>query len=765
MPSKEDFIGIFKAESEEHLTKLNNGIVELEKNPGNLELIKELNRAAHTLKGSARIFGYYELQEIAHKIEDIFDKIQQKKIVFSSSSANRIFKALDAIKIILGKIVNHETINLDISEICSELAKCVAVNTDSPPLPPHAADLKPQEDTKISNKTESHDGNITVPASRITVHEPKTAAQESKPVTEEYIRVPISKVNKLLNLVGEVVINKMKSSQEVSRIKKFTKHTREIQKRLAELNEKIKKHIPANDLEINRISGQCNAEAQKLRDESLSLYDNVSTESFYLDPVITELQDRMKEIRMLPCSTIFEGFPRMIRDIAAQEGKEINFLISGEETELDKKVLEGIKTALMHILRNCVDHGIEKPAKRESIGKPRGGTISLSAYHEAGNVVIVIEDDGKGINVEEIKQTALRKHLIAPEELKSMTEREILNIVFMNGYSTSPIITDVSGRGIGLDVVRHNIENLKGQVILETEEGKWSKFTLILPLTIAIIKVLLVKANNMTFAIPIPSIAECLRIDSKDISTIEGRMAIQVREHTVPIVRLENTLNLPATQDDSSTDRANVKEIPIVIASSLEKQVGFIVDDIVSEEEIYIKTLGAHLGKVKNTAGAAIMGQGDVVIVLDVVDLITSSRLSHPAVTGRAPIIPAKREQKRLLVVEDALSTRELEKNILETQGYSVDTAVDGLDGLGKITQNRYDLIVTDVQMPRMDGFEFCRTLKGNPSYKDIPVIIVTALEKEEEKRYGVEVGASAYIIKSTFEQTNLIDAIERLIG
>ncbi len=749
MPDKkEDFIAIFKAESEDHLTKLDRGIVELEKNPDNLDLVNELNREAHTLKGAARVFGYYEIQEIAHKIEDIFDKVAKKKLAFNSLVANRVLKGIDVNRAILRQITQKDKIDIDISQICRELEECIYIQEDG------------------ENRKEKSEISYRLQRRRQSSEDVDPQARHTN--IEEYIRVPLSRVNKLLNLVGELIINKMSSSTKINQAKRISGLTKGVQRRISELGERIKKEPSCRNSDIVKLLGQCDVEIERLREASFVLYDNVSFESFRVDPVIDELQAKIKEIRMLPLSTILEGFPRMIRDIALQQGKEINLEISGEDTELDKKVLEIIKVPLIHILRNCVDHGIETPKERERLGKAAYGTVNISASYETGNVIISIEDDGRGMDIEDIKQTALRKHLLSEEELRDMTEREILNVVFMNGYSTSPIITDISGRGIGLDIVRREIENLKGQVILDTQKNRGTRFTLILPLTIAIIQVLLVKSRGMLFAFPITSISEGLRLQMSKICTIEGRMAIQVGEHTVPMVRLSEVLKLPEAEADSDVDNngRDLKEkVSVVIAFSLEKRVGFIVDEIIGEEEVFIKNLGEHLGKVNNVSGVSILGRGEIVIILDVADLIANSALSHPAVITRGLPHREKKGKKRILIVEDTLSTRELEKNILETQGYLVDTAVDGLDALNRVTQVSYDLIIADIQMPRMDGFEFCRTIKKNEKYKDIPIVIVTALENDDDKRKGIEVGAAAYIIKSAFDQSNLLDTVDRLIG
>lgn len=742
-----DLIAVFKAETEEHLTNLDNGLVELEKQSDNIELVRGLNREVHTLKGAARVFGFSQIQDIAHRIEDIFEAVAGKKAVFSSSVVERIFKGLDAIRTILEKISPEQEINIDVSDLCGELEACLATKQEI-------------EAVSGSEPGKEYEGEKT--PREVPVHSTSDGPPPPSVQQDEYIRVPLSRADKLLYLVGELVINRMKSSAKIAQAKRLSKLSKEAQRSISSLAEAIKKEWSPAEGEVTKLLGQCDAQMQKLREQTLKLYDHVSTEVFHLDPVIDELQTRVKEIKMLPLATVFNGFPRMVRDIASQQGKEVRLVISGEETELDKKVMDGIKTSLIHILRNCIDHGIEEPERRTALGKPAYGTIRVSASHESDNVVITVEDDGRGMDTDQIKQTALKKRLVSSDTLGGMTDKEVLNIVFMNGYSTSLMVTDVSGRGMGLDIVRRDITRLKGWVVLETDKNKGTKFTLVLPLTIAIIHVLLVKVQGMLFALPMLSIIETVKVNMDDVSTTEGRMAIQFREQIVPLVRLKEVLGLPPTRDEEANPK---KETLVVMVASLDRRVGFIIDEIVGDEEVFVKSLGKHLGKLKNVSGAVIMATGEVAVVLDIEDLIVHSALSIKPLTAERSPSKVKYREKRILVVEDAFSTRELEKTILETHGYIVDTAVDGLDALDRMIGRKYDLIVSDIEMPRMDGFELCMTLKKNEGYKEIPFVMVTALQKEEDKRRGMEVGAAAYIVKSGFEQTNLLDTIERLVG
>ncbi|MDP1852635.1 MAG: hybrid sensor histidine kinase/response regulator [Candidatus Omnitrophota bacterium] len=769
--NRAEFIATFKTEAEEHLGKLSKGLVVLEKNPDDAELLKELFRVAHTLKGVARMMGFFEIQEIAHRIEDIFGALTEKNLKFSSEIANKTFKALDSIKIILDKIIRGQHVDIDVSVVCSELELCL-VSRDSKSLHKELKAQSRAKDKKEERKKESPAAEEEVikkkEESFLETVNNSTLPQASPAPIDEYVRVSLSRINKLLNLLGEMVINKIKASQKIIALKKITKSTKEHQKRLSVFFDDFKNNDDfKNSADFKRsldVLHQCNVDAEKIKEEMAAIFEEISNEAIHMDPIIDELQQRMKEIRMLSCSTIFDDFPRLVRDIAFEQAKKINLIVKGDETELDKKVLEAIKDPLIHILRNCVDHGIELPEERKAAGKNEEGTIRIYAAQEGGQVVIEVSDDGRGLNIDKIKEIILKKRLASEIELHKMNEEEVSLFIFRSGFSTSPIITDISGRGVGLDIVKTQIDKLKGKVHITFEKGKGTKIILELPLTIAIIDVLLANVNAQSYAFPMLSIEEILKIKPSDISTVENKMAIRVRERTVALVRLSDVLGLPAIIKEDE-ERRNKEELNVIIVTSLEKRVGFIVDTIVAEQEVFIKSLGPHLGKIKNIAGATVLGTGKVIVILDVADLIASSRMDHSALAQQKTFSIEEKAKKKILVVEDSLTTRELERSILESQGYHVNTAIDGLDALDKLAQVKYDLIVCDVQMPRMDGFEFCKTFKQKEQYKDIPLIFVTALAKEEDKRRGIEVGAQAYIVKSAFDQTNLLETIERLAG
>ena len=752
MKDKKYYFALFKTETGEFLTQLEKGIVDIEKNPRNVELFKELNRLAHSIKGSAHIFGCDEIQHISHRIEDMFRMIEREEISFNAAVADNLLKAVDAMKNVLVQLAQGNPVEVNLPAILNSLqgqGPALALGE----LSGSGGEVK--ETQTVSNPVEP------------------TVEKSNAPVSvEEYVRVPVSRINTLLNLVGEVVINKMKSSHKVALAKKFIKLSRAAQKRFLLMAEKFKGAYEGQDQTLVHLIDHCQVDYERINGGFKDFYDRIVSEVFQMDPVVEQLQNTMKELRMLPCSTILDSLPRMVRDIANQQGKEVELQIVGEETELDKKVLEEIKVPLIHILRNGIDHGIELPEERVKLGKSRRGTIRVSAYHEGENVFITIAEDGRGMDLEKIKMTALKKKILSAEELAQLPEKEVFNLVFLSGFSTSPIITDISGRGVGLDVVKSQVEKLKGKVFFETKPGQGTIFTLILPLTVAIIEVLMVRAGGEQFALPVSFISECTKVNAvRDVSTLEGKMATQFRDHPLPLVRLAELLGLKNSGEEETpklkkiTAKDSEEQFNVVVALYFGKRVGFIVDNVLTEESIFIKSLGEHLGKIKNVTGSAILGTGEIIVVLDVVDLIASSSALHSDAAGKPLISEKHAQEQRILVVDDTFSTRELERDIIAANGYKVDTAVDGLDALDKIAKTNYDLIVSDVQMPRMSGLDLCKTIKGNDAYKNIPVIMVTSLDKDEDKRRGIEAGASAYIVKSSFDQTNLLDAIERLIG
>lgn len=635
-PDLAKYVALFKAEADEQIARINQGLLSLEKNPQQPKVVEDLFRAAHTLKGSARMMGFLEVQNMAHTLEESFERIKKKEITFESATFTRLFKFLDAVQVMVMEVVQGKPVQS--------------------PLPEAAPHL----------------------ASKL----------------EETIRIPVNRINAILNLAGELVIHK--------------------------------------------------------------------GEAPHLEPVIEELQYKVRELRMLPCSTIFGSYERLVRDVAQEEKKMVEFVLEGEDAEIDKKMLEAINPCLIHLLRNAVSHGIELPRERKAAGKPEKGRIRLSASQHRDKVVIQVQDDGRGIDPERIKAAALEKNIATEKELSQMNSREVTHLIFRPGFSTASVVTDVSGRGVGLDVVRQEIQLLKGHVEVVSVPGQGTTLTIELPLSVAVMRVLLVEAEGEKFGIPLLSIDEVMSVTEKDIQTVGGQTAVTVRDRTVPVYKLAEILEVRGTDElKKAKGKGLQNHWPVVLIRSMERQTGLMVKRVLGEEEIFIKTAEPSTGKLRYVSGAAVLGTGEVIVILDVEET-AAFRSPHPAALPQEAVVPKR--QAHILVIEDSMTTRELERNILEAQGYAVETAVDGIDALEKVSKEDFDLVVADIQMPRMDGFEFCKTLRQQPERKDLPVVFVTALEKEEERRRGIEVGAQAYIVKKDFKQQNLLETIERLI-
>jgi two-component system, chemotaxis family, sensor kinase CheA len=505
---------------------------------------------------------------------------------------------------------------------------------------------------------------------------------------------------------------------------------------------------------------------QRLKELAIQVTDlrrGFAGDALHLARVTNDLGEDVMRVRMLPVSTVFDTFPRMVRDLSRELGKQIEVEIAGGETELDRKVLEQIKDPLVHTLRNAVDHGIEMPDVRVRVGKDPCGTVVMSAYQKGNNIVIQISDDGAGIDVEKVKRSALKNGIISSEEAENMSAYEAMRLIFTSGLSTSAVITDVSGRGVGMDVVRKNVEELHGSVDIESTLGQGTTLTLTLPLTLATTLELLVKVHDQTFGIPISAVERIQRINTDEIRTVEAKEAIIIDNEPVTLVHLAQILELPPRDEE---DVRGDHKIPVVILKAGRKRIAFRVDAVVGQQESVVKSLGKQLKRVRNVAGATILGTGRIIMSLNPLDLIKCARLmaGSTVVAHRAAALGATQVRKpRVLVVDDSLTTRNLEKTILETAGYEVEVAINGAEALNILRAEPCDVVVSDVLMPELDGFELTATMRKDPHLSEIPVILVTSLDSRSDRERGIDVGANAYIVKSAFEQDSLLSTIERL--
>jgi len=583
--------------------------------------------------------------------------------------------------------------------------------------------------------------------------------------SDDTIRVKTNKLDLLMASMGELMGSRMRTIQRIIDLQSMQKIINRWHKEWRHLRGSMKslerKHFENDDLNPFFTFMHNNADNLKQAYTDINLLvRHFMNDCDQLVFISDDLQDKIRNVRMQPISSLFDQFPRMIRDLSRNQEKNIRLEIMGEKTEVDRHVLDALKDPLTHILRNSVDHGIEPPNHRKKIGKPEQGLITLKASQKGSTIVIKVIDDGRGIDMASVREKAVEKNIVPEQKANSLSKRELTDLIFCSGLSTQTTVTDISGRGVGLDVVRKNLEKLQGQILVETQSNKGTTIALTVSLSLATSQVLMVKVDGELLAIPCTTVERILKVHPKDIGQIDGKPAIVVDNEALPLFSLAPLLDFsetgPATIDD--------EKISVVVLSVAEKRLTFRVDELLETREIVIKNMGQQLRRVRNVSGATILGNGQIVMVLNVADLMKSAQHGS-AYLRPLDIAPAPPERKRILVVDDSITTRTLEKNILENAGYQVLVCADGQEAWDCIQSESFDSVVSDVDMPRMNGFQLAERVRADERYKALPFILVTSLESRADKIRGMEVGADAYIVKGTFDQKELLDTIERLIG
>lgn len=474
-----------------------------------------------------------------------------------------------------------------------------------------------------------------------------------------------------------------------------------------------------------------------------------------LDRAATLVDDEVRRVRMLPFAEACQGLERAVRDIAQSSNKSVDLLIQGGDVELDRSVLEGLKDPLGHLVRNAVDHGIEPPDERSRAGKPARGRVTVSASLRGSHVEVVVEDDGKGLDREAIRRQARKQGIPEPPD-----DRDLTSLIFLAGFSTASIVTNISGRGVGLDVVKNRLESLHGTIDVATAIGKGTKFTLAAPLTLTTLRAILFSAGGGLFALASTNVMKLVRVDPADVRMVQGRETLAIGGALWPVLPLAERLGTASRE----VDRATGKKPGLIVAAG-ERRMAFLVDELIAEQEIVVKSLGSRIRRTRYLSGATILPSGRIALVLNAAGLVKAAPATSPSrrIAGTA-LDPAARKRKRVLVVDDSVTTRTLEKTILESEGFEVVTAVDGVEGLRTLEEKGADLLLCDVDMPRMDGFEFTRAVRDSQRFARLPVVLFTSLAEDRDRARGVEVGADAYIVKGGFEQNDLIETIKRFI-
>ena len=693
---------LFRAESDEHIQKLEEGLLRLESNPADIANLEHLFREAHCLKGAAGMLGVSEVEKVAHRFEDALGAAKRQEEPVTAGSIGRMCSALDALRLLVTQAVTGEPSGVDADQVIAQLDGHDPPSTVGVPA-----------ETRISQK----------PASAI--------------YKIDTIRVEPQKLDALMMQTSELMVMKTRLSHRA--------------------------------IQAERIVEMCEEWSRSRRHDrpeefSSLLYqlaDDIREDGARLEFCSTRLEESVRAVRLLPLSTIFNMFPRVVRDIAIDQQKEVQIVIDGDRIAVDKRILEEIKDPLMHLIRNAVDHGIELPSERRSRAKAPIGTIRIVAVQKGSRIVLEITDDGQGLSLDAIKATARKRGVASQEELDRMTIKDIQALIFMPGFSTSAVVTDISGRGIGMDVVRTSIERLKGSISFESVPGQGCTFRIQLPATLATSHILLVVLKSEYYALPMEYIHSTRLVAAEDIFTLEGRGTILIDGLPVAIVPLIDILELRTV--GSQPPSGVGKLLSCVVVEIGQERLALIVDELLDEQEVVVRPLGCLLKRVRNVSGAAILVSGSVCTVLNPTELIESARSKVFEVASR---VDAVKEQVKeiILLVEDSITTRTWEKRGLEAAGYTVVTAVDGLDALEKLNEQSFDGIVSDVQMPRMDGLALTSRIRQNTKFKEIPIVLVTSLADKADRKRGIDAGANAYIPKQTFNSKLLIETLKRVM-
>ncbi|ADN08674.1 hybrid sensor histidine kinase/response regulator [Sulfurimonas autotrophica] len=778
MDEFQEILQDFLVESFELVEKLDEDLVELESHPDDLELLNGIFRVAHTVKGASSFLNFDILTHLTHHMEDVLNKARHGELTITPDIMDVILESIDLMKALLEKIRDTSSDdgidvsacvarldkvsggtgevespvaaapvevveeapeeeepdyeNMDPDDVEAEIERLlaqrqaedkakreakIAAGEEVPSMPPEPSEEEPQEEPKEEKKEEKAEAPkapAPTPAPSAENSSQKPSSEEAKaaapakraPATvEQTIRVDVKRLDHLMNLIGELVLAK---------------------NRLIKINDDVEERYEGEEFleELNQV---------------------VSIVSL----VTTDLQIAVMKTRMLPIGKVFNKFPRMIRDLSRELNKKIELVISGEDTELDKSIVEEIGDPLVHIIRNSCDHGIETPEERIAKGKPEEGTIALKAYNEGNQIVIQIDDDGKGLDPQMLKEKSLQKGIITEKEAETMSDKEAYTLIFRPGFSTAASVTSVSGRGVGMDVVKTNIEKLNGIIDIDSEVNVGTSIKLKIPLTLAIIQALLVGVQEEHYAIPLASVLETVRISKDEIYTVEGRSVMRLRDDVLSLVHIGDIFEVERILDAS-------EHAYVVVLGLGTSKLGLIVDILVGQEEIVIKSLGDYLKGIEGIAGATIRGDGGVTLIVDVVALMSMAKdVKATALTNGDGGEAVSNEKTKasdytIMVVDDSKTDRTIMKKSLEPLGVTIVEAGDGQEALNILKSGEYniDAMLIDIEMPRMDGYTLASEIKKYNRYKNLPLIAVTSRTGKSDRMRGVESGMVEYITK-----------------
>ncbi|EAJ0348188.1 hybrid sensor histidine kinase/response regulator [Campylobacter lari] len=750
MEDIQEILEDFLVEAFELVEQIDHDLVELEANPEDLELLNRIFRVAHTVKGSSSFLNFDVLTKLTHHMEDVLNKARHNELKITPEVMDVVLESIDMMKTLLNSIRdngNDTAIGLDIAPICARLT-AISEGESLESITPAKAE-EPKEEVKEEPKAEEpevdvnklSDDEVEAEIERLLKvrkaedqarRAEKKKIQESTPIPskpapqaqnaaaekkvpaagggssganmDQTIRVEVKRLDHLMNLIGELVLGK---------------------NRLLKIYDDVEERYDGEKFleELNQVVSQ-------------------------LSIVTTDIQLAVMKTRMQPIAKVFNKFPRVVRDLGRELGKQMELEISGEETELDKSIVEEIGDPIMHMIRNSCDHGIEDPATRIANGKPEKGTVNLKAYNEGNHIVVEIADDGKGLDADVLKSKAIEKNLITEREADQMSDKEAFALIFKPGFSTAAKITNVSGRGVGMDVVKTNIEKLNGVIEIDSELGKGTVMKLKIPLTLAIIQSLLVGTQEEFYAIPLASVLETVRVPIDDIYTIEGKNVLRLRDEVLSLVRLSDVFGVKQVLE-------NTDQTYVVVIGVAESKLGIIVDTLVGQEEIVIKSMGEYLQNIQGIAGATIRGDGRVTLIIDVAAMMDIAKEIKVDIKAQIESQSKKTTKEKpsdytVLIVDDSKMDRNIMQKSLEPLGVSIIEATNGVEALNTIKSGEHDIdaVLIDIEMPRMDGYTLAGEIRKYSKYKNLPLVAVTSRTSKSDRLRGVEVGMTEYITK-----------------
>ncbi|WP_394989350.1 chemotaxis protein CheW [uncultured Helicobacter sp.] len=783
MDDMQEIMEDFLIEAFEMVEQLDQDLVELESNPEDLDLLNRIFRVAHTIKGSSSFLNFDILTSLTHHMEDVLNKARRAELKITPDVMDVVLQSVDLMKALLTAIRDNGTdanSGIDITDIvkrlqevsgdggeqeapAQEASKQDSKPADQAPQAPSAqasenplsdepdldyssmsseqveaeierllkkrqeADKARREELKkqgVAPKVQAPSAPQEAPKAAAPQTAPKAAKKEdgSAPATnvEQTVRVDVRRLDHLMNLIGELVLGK----NRLIRIYGDVEERYDGEKFLEELNQVVSS----------------------------------------ISSVTTDLQLAVMKTRMQPVGKVFNKFPRMVRDLSRELNKNIDLIITGEETEVDKSIVEEIGDPLVHIIRNSCDHGIESPEDREALGKPAVGTVQLKAYNEGNHIVIEVTDDGKGLDAQMLKQKAIEKGLISEREADSMSDKEAFGIIFKPGFSTAKTITNVSGRGVGMDVVKTNIEKLSGIIEIESEKGVGTTQKLKIPLTLAIMQALLVGVQEEYYAIPLSSVIETVRISQDEIYTVDGKSVLRLRDEVLSLVRLADIFKVDSVLEAMS-------DVYVVIIGLADQKIGVIVDYLVGQEEVVIKSLGYYLKGIEGITGATVRGDGKITLIVDVAGMMTMAKSVKVSINKLLDEVEAQKAKNSpsdyvVLAIDDSSTDRAIMKKCLKTLGVTVLEASNGLEALDivKNGDKQLDAVLVDIEMPKMDGYTFASEVRKYNKFRNLPLIAVTSRSSKTDRMRGVESGMTEYITKP-YTPEYLVNVVKRNIN